>query len=96
MKTLRLPTQKQYPRRIHFGNEAYRVVFRKRLDCYGMTDSGRKVITIKDGLSPRELMSTFIHEVLHVIEFELPMRIKHKQVHQLEESIMKLLLDNFL
>ena len=98
MKTFRLPHQSMYPKEIHFSKETYRIVFKKRKnwDRYAETDAGTKTITIKDGLNPRELFFTFIHELLHVIEFEKPLKITHKLVYKLEEAIGKMILDNFL
>lgn len=96
MKTTKLPLQKHYPKKIYFTNECYTVIFRKGLGHYAETDSDKKTIVIKDGLSPRMLLSTFVHELIHVIEFERPLKIKHKKVYELEISLVELLLDNFL
>lgn len=96
MKILKLPIQSKYPKVIHFGTEVYRIKFKKGLDCYGQTDPSKKTITIKHGLSPRMLLTTFVHELLHLCEFEHPVKIKHKTVYKLEQAIMELLLDNFL
>lgn len=96
MISFKLPRQSQYPRKIYYTNECYKVIFKKKLDCYGITDPQTKTITIKDGLSARQLLSTFIHELAHVVEFERPLKIKHKDVYKLETAIVELLLDNFL
>lgn len=97
-RTLRLafPEQHTYPDTIYFKKESYRLIFVRGLDCYGETDSGEKTIKIKKGLSPRETFSTLIHELLHVIEFEAPVRIKHRTVYKLEKALFNLLVDNFL
>lgn len=95
-KVFRLPIQKMYPKEIQFCAETYKIIFKKGLDCYGETDPGAKTIKIKDGLSPRNLFATFVHEIIHVIELELPFRIKHKDVYKLEKAIVELFLDNFL
>ncbi len=96
MKTFRLPLQKSYPKKIHFGSEVYLIKFKKGLSCYGMTDSEKKVITIKDGLGAYQLFTTLIHEIIHVIEFETPIKIRHKTVYKLEKGIVEILLENFL
>lgn len=96
MKTIRLPPQNSYPEQIYFGMETYKIVYKKNLDCYAMTDSDTKTIVIKHGLNPRELLSTLIHEMLHVVEFELPLKIKHKTIRKLEKAILHILMDNFL
>lgn len=91
----RLPTQAQYPKKIYFSNEVYTIKFVKKLDCYGETDASKKTITIKDGLAPRALLCTVLHELLHVVEFEFPLKIKHKDVYDLEKALSELLIDNF-
>lgn len=96
MKELRLPTQKEYPKEIHFGHEVYKIKFVKKFKHFGETDSEKKTIVLRDGLGPVQLLSTFIHELLHVIEFEKPLKIKHKHVYKLEQSLVEILLDNFL
>lgn len=96
MKIVRLPIQRTYPKTISFGLETYKIKFSKRLKCYGMTDPETKTITIKAGLSPRLTLTTFIHELLHVVEFEHPLKISHKMVYELEKALVELLIDNFL
>lgn len=96
MKIVKLPLQASYPKKIHFSNTTYKIIFKKGLDCYGETDPEKKTITIKDGLSPRQLLTTLIHELLHVIEFDHPVKLRHKTVYKLESAIMEILLDNFL
>jgi len=96
MITFRLPKQSQYPKYIYCGNERYKVKFKKNLNCFGITDAGARTITIKSNLSPRALLATFVHELLHVIEFETPIKIKHKKVYALEAAVVELLIDNFL
>jgi hypothetical protein len=96
MKTISLPLPGAYPKRIYFANECYKIRFNKRLKCYGITDAETKTITIKAGLSPRAFLETLIHELLHVIEFEMPLKMRHKKVYKLERAITNLVLDNFL
>lgn len=93
---MKLPKPRAYPKKIYFASECYRVRFKKGLNCYGKTDSNKKTVTIKHGMSERETLATFVHECLHVIEFETPLKIKHKMVYELEKAIVEMLLDNFL
>lgn len=96
MKIIKLPLQKAYPKKIHFGDSVYTIKFKKNMGCYGETDPDKKIITIKHGLSSRQTLATFVHEILHLIEFEHPLKIKHKMIYELEKAIMEILLDNFL
>lgn len=100
-KSFNLPTQDAYPKKIVFGTETYRILFRKRVKlngetCYAVTDPVNKTIVIQDGLSPRALFSTMIHELFHVIEFDAPVHLKHKTIYKLEKAVTELILDNFL
>lgn len=96
VKTFSLPEQSAYPKQIHFSDTVYSIQFKKNIDCYGYTDPEKKLIVIKAGISERQTFATMIHELLHMIEFEHPVKLKHKTVYKLEAAIMELLLDNFL
>ncbi len=92
---MRFPDQKAYPKFILFGVETYKLKFIKGLEHYGETDPVDKEIRIKAGMSPRNTFMTFIHEALHLIEFEAPVKLKHKTIYKLEAAIFQLLADNF-
>ena len=51
-------------------------------------------IAIKNNLSNKELIKSFLHELLHAIEFEHDLKISHSLVHELEEPIYKVLILN--
>lgn len=91
-----LPKNSAYPTKIYFADECYRIKFKENFYCYGETDGNKKTITIKSGMSRRATMATVIHELLHVIEFEVPLNIKHKTIYKLEQAIVELILDNFV
>lgn len=91
-----LPAQAKYPKRIYFSDEIYAIKFLKGLKCFGETDPGKKEIRIKKGISRRATFITFIHELFHLIEFELPMRISHSDIYKFEAAVFELMVDNFL
>ena len=93
---VKFPEQSQYPKKIYFRNECYKIKWVKGLSCYGTTNSDTKTIKIKAGMSRRETFTTLIHELLHVAEFEGPIKLKHKTVHKLEKALFELLVDNFI
>lgn len=93
---MRVPTAKQYPKKLSYGSETYKVRFVKKLNNVGETDGIEKEIRIRADMSDTETLRTFIHEVLHLLEFEHPIKIKHKTVYKLEVAIFNFLLDNFL
>lgn len=50
-----------------------------------------KQIALRNNLSNKELIKSFLHEVLHCIEFEYNISIPHKTIHDMEEGIYKIL-----
>lgn len=92
---MRFPRQDQYPKFIYLRGERYKLRFIKNLADLGETDSETQTIKIRSGMSKNETFRTVIHEILHVVEFEWPVRLKHKTVYQLEEAIFSLIMDNF-
>jgi len=51
-------------------------------------------IALKKGQSQRETFKTFVHEVIHAMEFEREIKIAHKAIYQLEDAIFYLLFHN--
>lgn len=63
-------------------------------DVLGECRFDSKQIAIKDGLSEREAFKTFVHEVLHAVEFERGVKIPHRAIYQLEDAVFYLLFHN--
>lgn len=95
-KALSLPDASRYPKHIYYANERYKLIFVKNLRGYGLTNWATKVVKIRAGMSRRATFITIIHELLHIIEFETPVKLKHKTVYKLEQAISEMLLDNFI
>lgn len=95
-KKMRIPNIKDYPKEIHLRGETYRVLFVKNMTHLGETDWAKRTIKIRAGMSKNETFRTFIHELLHFLEFSWPIKITHKQVYKLEKAIFQLILDNFI
>ncbi len=93
---MQIPRKRDYPKVIYLRDDVYRVVFVKNLKPIGQTDATKKVIRIRAGLSRNETFRTFIHELLHVLEFSWPLKIKHKTVYKLEKALFQLFIDNFV
>jgi hypothetical protein len=87
---------KNYPKYIYLRGDRYHLKFIKGLKAFGETDSGDLTIKIRAGMSKNETFRTFIHEILHVLEFSWPIKMKHKTIYKLEKAIFALLLDNFI
>lgn len=54
----------------------------------------QKQIAIKIGLSPRQTIKTFYHEILHSVAFERNIDISHKAIYQFEDAIYYILFHN--
>ncbi len=91
---MNLPNQKQYPKQVFLKDVKYKLMFVKNLRDIGQTNPNKRTIKIRAGMSKNETFKTFIHEILHFLEFEFPVNLKHKQVYKLEEAIFALLSDN--
>lgn len=98
---MKYPREKDFPKYIWFGPERYEIRFVKRMrrkgpqgDLVGDTDSGKHIIRILHGLNGRERFRTAIHEVLHLLEFEHEIKIKHKTIYDLSDAILQLMEDN--
>ena len=75
------------------GKVAYEVVWTDGLgkDTCGECRYDSKQIILKNGLSQRLTTQTFIHEVLHAVEFEYGIPIPHTIVTQLDEALERVL-----
>lgn len=64
------------------------------VDVLGECRFDSKQIAIKKGQSAAQVMKTFIHELLHAVEFEREVKLPHKTVYQLEDAVFYLLFHN--
>ena len=86
-----------YPRQLVIGDEVWSVKFVRKLDgCYGECDPSNNEIRIRMKQSHDETLKTFIHEVVHALEFSFEFDLEHRHVYALEEAVFQLLRDNFL
>lgn len=91
-----IPKQSQYPKKIYLRGEVYSIRFVKGLKSLGITNWSKNTIKIRAGMSRNETFRAFLHEVLHFLEFEWPIKLPHKTVYKLEKAIFQLIMDNFL
>lgn len=94
-----LPKKKNYPKKLFIGGDEYKVQFVKRFkesNTMGYTDAGLKVIRLSEKLTPEEMFKTFIHEVLHAIEFSHPVEIKHRTIYELSDALYDFFECNFI
>lgn len=83
------------------GEESYLVKVVKRIpdasaDTVGLCDPSTQTIWLKRGQSRAALFRTWVHELLHAIEAEAGIDLKHKDIYTLERGIADALLMNGL
>lgn len=89
---------KNYPSKIKVGLSTYHVVIIPNLGgdgTNGFCDTDNKIIALNKGQKTSAMFSTFIHELLHSIETEHRIKLKHKKVYALEAALAQVLMDNF-
>lgn len=73
---------------------SYEIVWVDRFDdehCLGECRGDVKQIAILKNQSDKQTFQTFLHEVLHAIEFEHGISLPHKSIHVLDAAIYKIL-----
>lgn len=91
--------RRDYPKELHIESEIYRIKFVRKFkdkSTVAEADPESKEIRILCGQTHDETLKCFIHEVLHTLEFENDLDIKHKLIYALEKPIFNFLRDNFL
>ena len=93
---MNFPKPKDYPKTIYIREITWKIQFTKKIIHFGDTEPNKHVIRIKIGMSDRETFNTFVHEVLHAMDFSHKINLNHKTVYALEVAIAEFLVDNFL
>lgn len=60
----------------------------------GNTDPSTKTIDILQGQTPWERLKTFVHELMHAVEYDYGIEIDHKLIYALEMPLAYLLWSN--
>jgi hypothetical protein len=69
------------------------------VNCRGHCDPDMRLIEIRDNLSSKVMVETFVHEFLHAVEHEYNLKIAHKLIYVLEKPLaymVRLLLESNL
>lgn len=86
-----LPRVKDYPKSVRVNGETYPIRFVKVVnrskDTCGLCSPEPRMIYIKKGMTEVETFSTLLHELLHAIEFEYDLSIKHSLIYKLEQAM---------
>lgn len=93
---MRAPKISQYPKVVLIGPAKipYQIKFVRNKKWLGDCSAGKQRIRLVLPQSLDELLMTFLHEVLHAIEFESGKRVKHKNIYRFEEGLYWLLKSN--
>lgn len=90
---------RDYPREIMVGEDLWAVRFVRRLpedSQLGLCDPSEQTIYIRLGQTQEERLKTFLHELLHAIEYEYKIVMPHRLIHRLEDPLARFLIDNYL
>lgn len=94
--------QRDFPREFYVGDGLWTLRFVRRLDddpgriTWGLTDPSDKVIYIRMGQTAKGRLETFVHELLHAVEYEYEIEIPHALIYKLEGPLVRLILDNLV
>lgn len=93
------PKESDYPHRVRIGKVWYNIVWAKVIEgdteAAGLCDGNAKQITLVQGLTRKELLRVFVHELIHALEFEHLIPIPHNLVKQIDEPLAMALVANF-
>lgn len=96
---MKLPRIRDYPKTVHIKDAEYQIKFVRKVRGEGGTlgecDTSEHRIRIKLGQSSTETFNTFVHEILHAIETEYSIQLKHSDVYKLERALSDFLMTNF-
>lgn len=86
-----------YPNTMLVGDSVWEIKLVKDIqqsDAYGACDPQCKTIYLEMAQTRKEMMSTFLHELIHAIEIEYGLTIRHKLVNNLEVALTNLIVEN--
>lgn len=87
---------KDYPPHVRVKDAIYRVLFVRRIPgdssraLAGCCCRSTRTIWIALGQTPAERASTFMHEVLHAVDFEYGLNLSHRHIYRLERPLAEL------
>jgi hypothetical protein len=94
---MKLNGQRSYPKSLIVNDNEWAIKFVNLIDkkeTLGLCDPETKTVYIKKGQKRGEILSTALHEIFHVLEYEYGFDIKHSLVYKMEEAMTSFLLEN--
>lgn len=93
--------QKDFPRQIVIGESLWTVHWKRDIPgarpgriVMGMTYGDDKEIHIRMRLSAKERLATFVHELLHALEYEYGIAVPHEVIYKIDAPLARLIIDN--
>lgn len=95
-----LPKVGEYPKFLEVRDEKYSIRIVNKIpgedkNTFGLCDDDSKIIWLRKNQSRRGMFRTLIHELLHAVECEYSIKLKHKKINVLELALEALITDNF-
>lgn len=92
--------QRDFPKFLDVGDNRWRVRFCQRVpdhppNILGLCDPATHTIWILQKQTPKERFKTFVHELIHALEYEFDFNMPHKSIYDLEEPLTQFWEDNF-
>lgn len=85
------------PRSIKIIGKTYAILFVDEVDAEdssGEHDLQKQEIKVKKAIHFELARDTLLHEVLHAVDEQLDLRLKHKQIHALAVGLLQVLREN--
>ena len=87
---MKIPSKVKIMRGVYY-KVLWQEVIQDDHSCMGICIKEDKTIILKMGMSSSDTAKTFIHELLHAIEFTYEEPMPHRVIETLEEGIFKVL-----
>lgn len=78
---------KRIPKKFKVGRKTFKVIFINNVDYLGLSDWNKNRIYLNKKQSKKELVHTYIHEIIHIMSDEYELKISEKQVQGLEKTL---------
>ena len=93
--------KKNIPSRVQIASGVFYDVFYgqdlvvgKKTSCVGVTDHDKRLILLDKGISAKETVLTYLHELTHALSFEHEIILTETQVQLIEKSLYYMLKPN--
>jgi hypothetical protein len=90
---------KDFPKGFEINGHWWTLKFVRRIkdhgpEVLGLCDFAEKTLYCKLGQTPKERLSTVVHEAMHAVEEEFNVKIGHDLIYKLEGAVADFLLAN--